>query len=88
MDPRDVEIILSSHVYLDKSAEYKFFKPWLGNGLLISTGEYCVFFSTHNSRHASPLLREEKMRRDEIDISSLCDIHEYPKFTHNVISVY
>lgn len=38
MDPRDVEIILSSHVYIDKSTEYRFFKPWLGNGLLISTG--------------------------------------------------
>ncbi|KYM92870.1 Cytochrome P450 4g15 [Atta colombica] len=38
MDPRDVEIILSSHVYIDKSAEYRFFQPWLGNGLLISTG--------------------------------------------------
>ncbi|XP_067641635.1 cytochrome P450 4g15 [Eurosta solidaginis] len=37
-DPRDVEILLSSHVYIDKSSEYKFFKPWLGEGLLISTG--------------------------------------------------
>lgn len=39
MDPRDAEIILSSHVYIDKSSEYRFFKPWLGNGLLISTGQ-------------------------------------------------
>ncbi|KYN37083.1 Cytochrome P450 4g15 [Trachymyrmex septentrionalis] len=38
MDPRDVEIILSSQVYIDKSTEYRFFQPWLGNGLLISTG--------------------------------------------------
>ncbi|CAL1675294.1 unnamed protein product [Lasius platythorax] len=38
MDPRDVEIILSSQVYIDKSTEYRFFEPWLGNGLLISTG--------------------------------------------------
>lgn len=37
-EPRDVEVILSSHVYIDKSAEYRFFKPWLGEGLLISTG--------------------------------------------------
>lgn len=37
-DPRDVELILSSHVYIDKSPEYRFFKPWLGNGLLISSG--------------------------------------------------
>lgn len=39
VDPRDVEVILSSHVYIDKSAEYRFFKPWLGDGLLISTGQ-------------------------------------------------
>lgn len=39
MDPRDVEVILGSQVHIDKSEEYNFFKPWLGNGLLISTGE-------------------------------------------------
>ncbi|OAD53067.1 Cytochrome P450 4g15 [Eufriesea mexicana] len=38
-DPRDVEVILSSHVYIDKSPEYQFFKPWLGDGLLISSGQ-------------------------------------------------
>lgn len=38
-DPRDVELILGSHVHIDKSQEYSFFKPWFGNGLLISTGE-------------------------------------------------
>lgn len=38
IDPRDVEVILSSNVYIDKSSEYRFFKPWLGNGLLISSG--------------------------------------------------
>lgn len=37
--PADVEIILNSNVHLDKSADYNFFKPWLGEGLLISTGE-------------------------------------------------
>nr|AVL92841.1 CYP450 [Locusta migratoria] len=38
-DPRDIEIILSSHVHIDKSIEYSMFKPWLGDGLLISTGD-------------------------------------------------
>jgi cytochrome P450 family 4 len=38
VDPRDIELILSSQVYLDKSPEYRFFEPWLGNGLLISSG--------------------------------------------------
>lgn len=37
-DPNDVEIILSSNIHLDKSTEYKFFKPWLGEGLLIASG--------------------------------------------------
>ncbi|CAG2059383.1 unnamed protein product [Timema podura] len=31
-------MILSSSVYINKSTEYKFFKPWLGEGLLISSG--------------------------------------------------
>lgn len=39
VDPRDVELILSSHVHIDKASEYRFFKPWLGDGLLISTGQ-------------------------------------------------
>jgi cytochrome P450 family 4 len=37
--PDDIELILGSHVHIDKSPEYRFFQPWLGNGLLISTGE-------------------------------------------------
>lgn len=37
--PDDVEIILNSNTHLDKSADYNFFKPWLGEGLLISSGE-------------------------------------------------
>lgn len=39
VEPRDIEIILTSHVHIDKSSEYRFFKPWLGDGLLISSGE-------------------------------------------------
>lgn len=37
-DPRDIELILSSHIHIDKAEDYRFFQPWLGNGLLISTG--------------------------------------------------
>jgi cytochrome P450 family 4 len=36
--PADVELILSSSVHIDKSSEYSVFKPWFGNGLLISSG--------------------------------------------------
>lgn len=38
-DPRDVELILGNSTHLDKSEEYRFFKPWLGEGLLISSGQ-------------------------------------------------
>lgn len=37
-DPRDIELVLSSHVHLDKSVQYHTLKPWFGNGLLISSG--------------------------------------------------
>lgn len=39
-DPRDIELILGSNVHLDKSPEYRYFAPWFGNGLLISTGDH------------------------------------------------
>lgn len=38
-EPDDVEVILNSNVHIEKSSEYRFFKPWLGEGLLISSGE-------------------------------------------------
>uniref|UniRef100_A0A1B0GJR2 Cytochrome n=1 Tax=Lutzomyia longipalpis TaxID=7200 RepID=A0A1B0GJR2_LUTLO len=39
MHPDDVEIILNSNVHLEKADEYRFFKPWLGDGLLVSKGD-------------------------------------------------
>ncbi|KAB0799098.1 hypothetical protein PPYR_06978 [Photinus pyralis] len=38
MDPRDVEIVLSSNIHIEKATDYKLFEPWFGNGLLISAG--------------------------------------------------
>jgi len=38
-DPQDIEVILSSSVHIDKAVEYRYFKPWLGDGLLITTGD-------------------------------------------------
>ncbi|CAB3235967.1 unnamed protein product [Arctia plantaginis] len=37
-DAQDVEVILNSPIHIDKAPEYNFFKPWLGEGLLISSG--------------------------------------------------
>ncbi|XP_047474770.1 cytochrome P450 4c3-like isoform X3 [Penaeus chinensis] len=36
--PADAEVILSSQKHLDKSRDYTFLHPWLGTGLLTSTG--------------------------------------------------
>uniref|UniRef100_A0A182VX83 Uncharacterized protein n=1 Tax=Anopheles minimus TaxID=112268 RepID=A0A182VX83_9DIPT len=37
-EPKDIEVLLSSNKYIDKSIEYDFVRPWLGDGLLTSTG--------------------------------------------------
>lgn len=50
-DPRDIELILSSQIYIDKSTEYRFFAPWLGEGLLISTGEGRKFVGGNEKRN-------------------------------------
>ncbi|XP_030750789.1 cytochrome P450 4g1-like [Sitophilus oryzae] len=38
-NPEDIELILGSQEHLEKSREYKYFEPWLGDGLLISKGD-------------------------------------------------
>ncbi|KAJ8976568.1 hypothetical protein NQ317_016362, partial [Molorchus minor] len=47
-DARDVEIILGSHVHIQKSDEYALFEPWLGDGLLISKGKRQMEISQEN----------------------------------------
>uniref|UniRef100_A0AAG5CXD5 Cytochrome P450 n=1 Tax=Anopheles atroparvus TaxID=41427 RepID=A0AAG5CXD5_ANOAO len=37
-DPKDIEVLLGSSKYIDKSTEYDFIRPWLGEGLLTSRG--------------------------------------------------
>ncbi|KFB40895.1 AGAP013241-PA-like protein [Anopheles sinensis] len=37
-DPKDIEALLGSPKYIDKSTEYDFIRPWLGEGLLTSRG--------------------------------------------------
>ena len=38
-NPKDAECLLSSQELIEKSDEYDFMRPWLGNGLLTSTGQ-------------------------------------------------
>ncbi|XP_026675305.1 cytochrome P450 4C1-like [Ceratina calcarata] len=35
-----IQPLLSSSVHIDKSLEYQYLRPWLGNGLLTSTGDH------------------------------------------------
>lgn len=37
-DPKDVEVVLSSNTMIQKSELYKLLHPWLGQGLLTSSG--------------------------------------------------
>jgi len=39
-NPSDIEIILSGNQHLTKAEEYRYFKPWFGDGLLISQGSH------------------------------------------------
>lgn len=39
MDPTDVKTVLGSQKLITKADEYDFIRPWLGDGLLISTGK-------------------------------------------------
>lgn len=38
-EPKLVEAILSSHKQLEKTDDYRFVRPWLGDGLLLSDGK-------------------------------------------------
>lgn len=38
-EPEQVEAILSSSKHISKSNAYRFLQPWLGTGLLTSTGK-------------------------------------------------
>ncbi|XP_015114495.1 cytochrome P450 4g15 [Diachasma alloeum] len=88
IDPRDVEIILGSHVHLDKSEEYRFFKPWLGEGLLISTGEkwrthrkiIAPTFHLNVLKTFVPLFYENSLdlvNRLKLEVGKKFDIHDY-----------
>lgn len=37
-DPSDIEIVLRNTKNIEKSDEYRFLRPWLGDGVLLSSG--------------------------------------------------
>ncbi|CAD6208793.1 GSCOCT00003601001.2-RA-CDS [Cotesia congregata] len=88
MDPHDVEIILSSNVHIDKSPEYRFFKPWLGEGLLISGGEkwrthrkiIAPTFHLNVLKTFVPLFYENSIdlvKRLKSEVGKEFDVHDY-----------
>ncbi|KAL0268132.1 UNVERIFIED_CONTAM: hypothetical protein PYX00_010193 [Menopon gallinae] len=87
-DPRDIEIVLSSQVHIDKSPDYKFFKPWLGDGLLISTGHkwrshrklIAPTFHLNVLKSFIGLFNENSrkiVKRMESEIGKEFDVHDY-----------
>ncbi|XP_029155595.1 cytochrome P450 4g15-like [Nylanderia fulva] len=87
-DPKDVEIILGSSVHLDKSIEYRYFQPWLGDGLLITKGDkwrrhrkvIAPTFHMSILKTFVPLFYENSMnlvRRLRDEIGKEFDCHDY-----------
>ncbi|RZC31808.1 cytochrome P450 monooxygenase CYP4G7, partial [Asbolus verrucosus] len=82
-DPRDVELILGSNVHLEKSVDYKFFEPWLGEGdkwkahrkMIAPTFHQTILktFVPVFNKNANELV--EQLRKDTL--REICDIHDY-----------
>ncbi|XP_066583498.1 cytochrome P450 4g15-like [Prorops nasuta] len=88
MHPDDIELILSSGVHIDKSEEYRFFKPWLGEGLLISTGDkwrthrkiIAPTFHMNILRSFVPLFYQNSIdlvKRLSLEVGKEIDCHDY-----------
>lgn len=88
--PDDAEIILNSSVHLEKSDEYRYFKPWLGNGLLISYGEtwrnhrklIAPAFHMNVLKTFVPLFYKNSLRvvdklRTDVGMNKEFDCHDY-----------
>ncbi|XP_043506143.1 cytochrome P450 4C1-like isoform X1 [Polistes fuscatus] len=39
LDPEDIQVLLKSNEHMEKGVVYKYLKPWLSSGLLISSGK-------------------------------------------------
>lgn len=80
---------MGSSVHLEKSFEYRFFEPWLGDGLLISKGEKwrshrkMIAPTFHQSilKTFMPVFNKNadelvEILRKEV-VGKICDIHDY-----------
>ncbi|XP_050446354.1 cytochrome P450 4g15-like [Cataglyphis hispanica] len=87
-DPQDAEIILNNPAHNDKAEDYKFFEPWLGDGLLITTGDKwrrhrkAIAPTFHMSilKTFVPLFYENSMdlvRRLRDEVGKEFDCHDY-----------
>ncbi|KAL5278632.1 hypothetical protein ACFFRR_003330 [Megaselia abdita] len=87
-NPDDVEIILNSQVHLEKAEEYRFFKPWFGNGLLISKGDHW----RHHRKVIAPAFHQNVLKsfmstfyenslnvvdRMKKEVGRVFDVHDY-----------
>jgi len=87
-DPQDIEIILSNPAHNDKAEAYELFQPWLGDGLLITTGDkwrrhrkiIAPTFHMSILKTFVPLFYENSMdlvRRLRDEIGKEFDCHDY-----------
>ncbi|XP_070159992.1 cytochrome P450 4c3 [Polyergus mexicanus] len=69
-----VQPLLSSSVHIDKSLEYEYLKPWLGTGLVTSTGDKWHFRRKllTPSFHSGLLKTYFKITKEEINVLISC----------------
>lgn len=62
-DPGDIETVLKNTKQVEKANEYRFLRPWLGDGVLLSSGLYLVkrlYFSSHCNLHRKQIQKAQE----------------------------
>lgn len=57
-DPGDIETVLKNTRYVEKADEYRFLRPWLGDGVLLSTGRLmlsCLHYKSSSNEFSFTL---------------------------------
>ncbi|XP_068139794.1 cytochrome P450 4g1 [Drosophila tropicalis] len=87
-NPNDIELILSGHQHLTKAEEYRYFKPWFGDGLLISNGHHW----RHHRKMIAPTFHQSILKsfvptfvdhsknvvaRMDLEAGKSFDVHDY-----------
>ena len=60
-----VQPLLSSNIHIDKSLEYQYLKPWLGTGLVTSTGQFFISFKLFSLCQSSVAMKSFTLIRSD-----------------------